>query len=77
MTLREFVTTTRRYEIHGLYTTPTRDYLFDNFKNNLEEWINKYGDCRVVDTQEEEDVYGGKFTWVYIDNRDMNISGRI
>ncbi len=69
MTLSELVKDIKRYEVHGLGTTPTRDYLFDNFNNHLEEWLEKYGSCKVVDYHEEEDVYGGIFTWIYVDNR--------
>lgn len=78
MILKDFLDTqkNKRYNVFGLYTTPTGDFLFDNYSNYLDDFIRKYGNCLVVGYHEEEiDVFGdGIYTkelQIHIDNKHM------
>ena len=70
MKLSEYVKNTENfYEVHGIYTTPSADYLFNNFNKHIESWLSAYGDCEVLRIKKDISFYDTEFDYVIIDNK--------
>ena len=70
MKLSDYVKNTENfYEVHGIYTTETADYLFNNFNKHIESWLNAYGDCEVLKIRKDISFNGNEFDYVIINNK--------
>ena len=70
MTLKEYLTlyNPKYYEVHGIKFTPTNDFLFDNFNNFLDDWIEHYHNFTILNIYNDLWFNGLPFKCIYIDN---------